>query len=349
MAGSDLWERRGEILVGSCLQGLWMGLPLSVTLVTPGMCDLPLGALVSKKNSNKHEGKGPWEKENILNHLEWDGPRQQRSMEESLKYTLTQSWGNVLCSSWVPYSPGPYFPKCSSPRVLGEVKSKGFSISTANRGPVWGLWAEGASDPTYVQIMLTPEHLSYFPKTLTLAQGHLKDRRFRGSTCSACHKTMTFLLGRNDPDQEGLLFGIPQTSQGSCSLRAFMVVSLLREIFPDYLHGCSLTSFVPLLKTYRFRKVFSTVKTNQTEILHPILPATLLPCPALVFSMDFGTAWPRSLTLLVTSHMRLETRGVELASDLPCVPSTSRSAWKVVQVFWNSKLAYKSINQGTNK
>lgn len=276
-------------------------------------------------------------------------PRQQRSMEGPLKYTLPQSWGNVLCSSWVPYSPGPYFPKCSSPRVWGEVRPKGFGISTANRGPVCGLWAEGASDPTCVQIMLTPEHLSYFPKTLTLAQGHLKDRKFRGSSCSACHKTMTFLLGRNDPDQEGPLFGIPQTSQGSCSLRAFMLVSLLREIFPEYLHGCSLTSFVPLLKTYRFRKDFSTVKTNQTEILHPILPATLLPCPTLVFSTDFGTGWCGSLNLLLASHMRLETCGVELASDVLCVPSTSHSAWEVVQVFWNSKFAYKSINQGTNK
>lgn len=137
-AGSDLWERRGEILVGSCP----LGLPIGLRLWHDGTWNvLPsTGASMSQKNSDKqHQLKGARDKENTLN---WNQmvQRQQRSME-SLWNTHSQRGGNSPLFLLGPLSPEAgqeyHFPKLQSPQVWERWQGR-FGIFITNCRPVWG-------------------------------------------------------------------------------------------------------------------------------------------------------------------------------------------------------------------
>lgn len=79
--------------------------PPSVTLMTPGMCYLSLGASVSQKNSDKqHQDKGTLEKENTLNCLGSDGPAAAEKRGKASKIHSHREVGSHPRSSWVTYS-----------------------------------------------------------------------------------------------------------------------------------------------------------------------------------------------------------------------------------------------------
>lgn len=119
--------------------------PPSVTLMTPGMCYLSLGASVSQKNSDKqHQGKRTLQKENTLNCLGSDGPAAAEKCEKASKI---HSHGEVEShphSSFIPYSlegdKEHHFPKLWRSQVWWKEQGE----RVRHFYPTWGLWAKCA-------------------------------------------------------------------------------------------------------------------------------------------------------------------------------------------------------------